>query len=258
MQIGKPSQLRTSISTATPDSITVRNRDLCKELIGQVSLTEFFCLLLTGQPPTDTQRLLLDASLVSISEHGLVPSIQAARMTYAAAPEALQGAVAAGLLGCGSVVLGSSEEAGKLFAALLAKTPQEGTLAEVVEREISALRARRAPLPGFGHPLHQQEDPRATRLLALADELGTTGENVRVLRAIAAAVPQIYGRALPINVSGAIPAVLLDVGFPLKALKGVPLVARSVSLVAHLLEESMEPIGFALAHAGESAISYVA
>jgi citrate synthase len=258
MQIGKPSQLRTSISTATPDSITVRNRDLCKELIGQVSLTEFFCLLLTGQPPTDTQRVLLDASLVSISEHGLVPSIQAARMTLAAAPEALQGAVAAGLLGCGSVVLGSSEEAGKLFAALLAKTPQEGTLAEVVEREISALRARRAPLPGFGHPLHQQEDPRATRLLALADELGTTGENVRVLRAIAAAVPQIYGRALPINVSGAIPAVLLDVGFPLKALKGVPLVARSVSLVAHLLEESMEPIGFALAHAGESAISYVA
>ncbi|WP_459252697.1 citrate synthase family protein, partial [Paraburkholderia sp. RL18-085-BIA-A] len=99
-----------------------------------MSLTDFFCLLLTGQPPTDTQRLLLDASLVSISEHGLVPSIQAARMTYAAAPEALQGAVAAGLLGCGSVVLGSSEEAGKLFAALLAKTPQEGTLEQVVER----------------------------------------------------------------------------------------------------------------------------
>src|ERR1700738_2372313 len=88
MQIGKPSQLRTSISTATPDSITVRNRDLCKELIGQVSLTDFFCLLLTGRPPTDVQRLLLDASLVSISEHGLVPSIQAARMTLAAAPEA--------------------------------------------------------------------------------------------------------------------------------------------------------------------------
>ena len=258
MQIGKSSQLRTSISTATPDSITVRNRDLCKELIGHVSLTEFFCLLLTGQPPTDTQRLLLDASLVAISEHRLVPSIQAARMTYAAAPEALQGAVAAGLLGCGSVVLGSSEEAGKLFAALLAKTPQEGTLEQVVEREISALRARRAPLPGFGHPLHQQEDPRAARLLAMADEHNTAGKNVRVLRAIAAAVPNIYGRALPINVSGAIPAVLLDVGFPLKAFKGVPLVARSVSLVAHLLEESVEPIGFALAHAGESAIEYVA
>src|SRR3978361_2261016 len=118
MQIGKSSQLRTSISTATPDSITVRNRDLCKELIGHVSLTEFFCLLLTGQPPTDTQRLLLDASLVAISEHGLVPSIQAARMTYAAAPEALQGAVAAGLLGCGSVVLGSSEAAGQFYAQI--------------------------------------------------------------------------------------------------------------------------------------------
>src|SRR5258708_30347401 len=154
MQIGKSSQLRTWISTATPDSITVRNRDLCKELIGHVSLTDFFCLLLTGQPPTDTQRLLLDASLVSISEHGLVPSIQAARMTYAAAPEALQGAVAAGLLGCGSVVLGSSEEAGKLFSALLPETPQEGALGQGVRPGITTPRARPAPPPRVGPPPH--------------------------------------------------------------------------------------------------------
>src|SRR5260370_14399868 len=143
MQIGKPSQLRTSISTATPDSITVRNRDLCKELIGHVSLTEFFCLLLTGQPPTDTQRLLLDASLVAISEHGLVPSIQAARMTYAAAPEALQGAVAAGLLGCGSVVLGSSEEAGKPFSGVGAEKPEERTHILGVQAEIRTVRTGR-------------------------------------------------------------------------------------------------------------------
>lgn len=258
MQIGKASRLRTSISTATPDSITVRNRDLCRDLIGRVSLTEMFALLVTGAPPTDLQRLFLDASMVAIAEHGLVPSIQAARMTLAAAPEALQGAVAAGLLGCGSVVLGSSEEAGKLFDAVLSKVGETDSLEAVAQQEVAALRARRAPLPGFGHPLHQHEDPRATRLLALADEHGCAGPNVRVLRAIAAIVPQVYGRALPINVSGAIPAVLLDVGFPLKALKGVPIVARAASLIGHLLEESTDPIGFALAHAGESAIEYVA
>jgi len=234
MQIGKASRLRTAISTATPDSITVRNLDLCHDLIGHVSLTELFGLLVTGSPPTELQRLFL-----------------------AAAPEAWQGAVCAGLLGCGSVVLGSSEEAGKLFDTVRSKVGAQDTLEQIVEREVAALRARRAPLPGFGHPLHQQEDPRATRLLALADEHGTAGINVQILRAIAAVVPKIYGRALPINVSGAIPAVLLDVGFPLQALKGVPIVARAVSLIGHLLEESIDPIGFALAHAGESVIEYV-
>ena len=257
MQIGKASRLRTAISTATPDSITVRNLDLCRDLIGRVSLTELFALLVTGSRPTELQRLFLDAALVAIAEHGLVPSVQAARMTLAAAPEAWQGAVSAGLLGCGSVVLGSSEEAGRLFDAVRSKVGADGTLEEIVEREVAALRARRAPLPGFGHPLHQHEDPRATRLLALADEHGTAGVNVQILRAIAAVVPKVYGRALPVNVSGAIPAVLLDVGFPLQALKGVPIVARAVSLIGHLLEESIDPIGFALAHAGESAIEYV-
>ena len=257
MQIGKASRLRTAISTATPDSITVRNLDLCRDLIGRVSLTELFGLLVTGSLPTGLQRFFLDAALVAIAEHGLVPSVQAARMTLAAAPEAWQGAVSAGLLGCGSVVLGSSEEAGRLFDTVRSKVGAEGSLEEIAEREVAARRARRAPLPGFGHPLHQHEDPRATRLLALADEHGTAGVNVQILRAIAAVVPKVYGRALPINVSGAIPAVLLDVGFPLQALKGVPIVARAVSLIGHLLEESIDPIGFALAHAGESVIEYV-
>ena len=110
--------------------------------------------------------------------------------------------------------------------------------------------------PGFGHPLHSAGDPRATRLLALADEKGAAGEHVAMLRAIVAAVPSVYGRALPMNVSGAIPAVMLDVGFPVEALKGIPILARTAGLLAHLLEEERRPIGFTMSHHAEEAIGY--
>ena len=114
MRIGKQDAPFTAISTADAASITVRGRDLCKELIGRIDFADYFFLLLMGEMPSDNQRFFVNALLVAIAEHGLVPSVQAARMTLAAAPEALQGAVAAGILGCGSVILGSSEAAGKI------------------------------------------------------------------------------------------------------------------------------------------------
>ena len=118
MKIGRQDQRSSAISTSNADTIVVRGRDLAAELIGTIGFTEHFWLLLTGALPSPAQRRVLDATLVAIAEHGLVPSVQASRMTLAAAPEALQGAVAAGILGCGSVVLGSSEAAGRLFAEI--------------------------------------------------------------------------------------------------------------------------------------------
>ncbi len=112
MRIGKQDNPFTAISTADAASITVRGKDLCSELIGKIDFTDYFFLLLMGKAPDDNQRFFVNALLVAIAEHGLVPSVQAARMTLAAAPEAIQGAVAAGLLGSGSVVLGSAETAG--------------------------------------------------------------------------------------------------------------------------------------------------
>jgi citrate synthase len=255
MKIGAQVERSTAISTSNAETILVRGRDLCGELIGQVSFTDHVWLLLTGDLPSAAQRRVLDATLVAIAEHGLVPSVQASRMTLAAAPEALQGAVAAGLLGCGSVILGSAEAAGRLFDEVLAHASSDdiATTASTVVRELVA--ARR-PIPGYGHPLHRNYDPRARRLLEVATQSGLEGRHIAAARAIESLLPGLTGKPLAMNVSGAIAAVLLDAGYPLLALKGAPLLARTASLLAHLLEEQQRPIGFVLSHAGASAIDY--
>ena len=255
MKIGANAQPFTGISGSNPDTIIVRGHDLVGGLMGQVGFTDHVWLLIAGTLPTETQRRVLDAALVSIAEHGLVPSVVAARMTLAAAPEALQGAVAAGLLGCGSVILGSSQSAGDFLHAVVAAAEAEGMTA-AARRLVSERRARREAIPGFGHPLHKGGDPRALRLLALAQELGAAGPHAQAAREVEAVLPELTGRPLLMNISGAIPAVLLDAGFPQGALKGVPLLARTASLIGHLLEEQLRPIGFAMAHAASASITY--
>jgi citrate synthase len=257
MRIGKQEQAHTAIATSDANSITVRGLDLCGELIGKIDFTDYFWLLVLGAKPTPAQRAMMDACLVAIAEHGLVPSVQAARMTLAAGPEAWQGAMAAGLLGMGSVVAGSSESAGRYLAELLASTEAEGRpLEAVVIDSLRSLKAARRKVAGLGHPQHSGGDPRANRLLEIADGLGVSGKYVQALRCLAQHAPVIMDRPLPINVSGAIPAVILDAGWPLAALKAVPLLARTAGLAAHLYEESQRSIGFIMSHQADLAISY--
>lgn len=250
--------MRTGVSQVFPDRVLVRGIDLSSELIGSTSAAEYFYILLTGERPSPVQVQMLDACIVALAEHGLVPSVQAARMTYASGPEALQGAVAAGLLGCGSVILGSSEDTAKVLRRIVedasrsGRTPDDAALGIVTE-----LRQGGRHVPGVGHPVHRERDPRAEALLALADRLGAHGPHVDAVNALVAAVERVYGKRLPLNVSGAIPAVLLDVDFPLEAMKGVPLIGRTMSLVAHLLEERTQPIGFGLAAAAEQAVEHL-
>jgi len=255
MKIGRQEHRSSALSTSNADTIVVRGKDLCRELIGQVGFTDYLWFLLCGELPQPAQRRVLDATLVAIAEHGLVPSVQAARMTYAAAPEALQGAVAAGLLGCGSVILGAAQDAGRLLADVVARA-RDTDLAAAATAAVTELRKTHKAVPGYGHPLHKGEDPRATRLFAVATEAGLPDANRRAARQIEALLPQLTGKPLVMNVSAAIPAVLLDAGFPLGALKGVPLLARTASLIAHLLEEQSKPIGFVLSHAAAKAIDY--
>lgn len=257
MRIGKQDNAVTSISTSDEASITVRGLDLCDQIIGSWDFTSYFWLLLTGDAPNETQRFFVNATLCSLAEHGLVPSVVAARMTLAAGPEAWQGAVAAGLLGCGSVILGSADLAGQFLAATIARSAAEGLSDhEFAIAEIKALRAERKAIPGFGHPQHAGGDPRANRLLALAEEKGIVGVHVKALYAARDAMPEALGRPLPINVNGAIPAVLLDVGFPLSALKGIALLARTASLIGHLNEEQERPIGFIMGGAAADRITF--
>ncbi|HXS89081.1 MAG TPA: citryl-CoA lyase [Steroidobacteraceae bacterium] len=255
MKIGPQTHRSSAISSSNQDTILVRGRDLCGELIGHVSFTDHAWLLVTGQMPNAAQRRVLDATLVAIAEHGLVPSVQASRLTLAAAPEALQGAVAAGILGCGSVILGATHEAGRLLHEVVTRAGA-GSLDSAAKDVVQEHRAAQRAIPGYGHPLHKTADPRVVRLFEVATAAGCRGRHVEAAHAVERVLPAATGKQLAMNVSVAIPAVLLDAEFPLAALKGVPILARTAGLIAHLLEEQSRPIGFVLSHAGAAAIDY--
>jgi citrate synthase len=241
------------ISQAYPDRVEVRGRDLTGELMGSLSFTEYFHLLLTGSEPTEDQRFFLDLLLVAIAEHGLMPTNVAARMTLAADPDSLQGAVAAGILGCGPVILGTAEECALLLVRARERGGDPGTVALELAREIHAAGAR---APGFGHPVHRPVDPRAERILELADDRGVSGAHVRLARALRDGVAEAWGKPLTMNVSMPIAAVMLDLGFSAATVKAVPILARTASLLAHLAEEQEHPIGFLMAAKAEEAVEY--
>jgi citrate synthase len=245
--IGKSGEPTSRISQAHADRVEVRGRDLTGDLMGRLSFTEYFHLLLTGEEPTEEQRFFLDLLLVAIAEHGMMPTNVAARMTLAADPDSLQGAVAAGILGCGPVILGTAEACARLLERARERDPGE------LARELCAAGEK---LPGFGHPVHKPLDPRAERILELADERGVSGPAVALARALRDAVAESYGRPLTMNVSMPIAAVMLDLGFPSTAVKAVPILARTAGLLAHLAEERDEPIGFPMAAAAEEAVEY--
>ena len=237
------------ISQAYPDRVEVRGRDLTGDLMGRVSFTEYFHLLLTGEEPTEEQRFFLDLLLVAIAEHGMMPTNVAARMTLAADPGSLHGAVAAGILGAGPVVLGTAEHCARLLDEAVASGREPGEVA----REIHADGRK---VPGFGHPVHRPVDPRAERILELADARGASGPYVAFARALRDAVAEAWGRPLPMNVSMPIAAVMLDLGFPASAVKAVPILARTAGVLAHLAEERERPRGFLLAGRAEEAVEY--
>jgi citrate synthase len=240
-----PGERKTHIAKAYPDRVEVRGRDLAGDLMGRLTLTEYFHVLLTGDEPTEEQRFFLDLVLVAIAEHGLMPSNVAARMTLAADPGALQGAVAAGLLGAGPVILGTAGECARRL--------------EADEEPLKLARAVRDAgdrMPGFGHPIHRPVDPRAERILELADERGVSGRNVARARALRDAVAEVWDTPLPMNVAMAIAAVMLDLGFSVDAVRAVPILGRTAGLLAHLAEERQQPIGLFLGTVAEDAVEY--
>jgi len=249
MKIGKATVPESAICAYDEDTIVVRGADLCQDLIGKLGFVDYFHFLVTGRRPDAVASRVLDATLVAIAEHGLVPSVQASRMTLAAAPDAIQGAVAAGILGCGSVILGASETAGRLFLRVDALARDKSlSIDEAATEVVRDLRANKQAIPGYGHPQHKARDPRVARLFEVAQEAGSSMHFVRIAEAIEKVLPALTGRDLRLNVSAGIPAVLLDVGFPAEALKGVPILARCAGLIGHLTEELAHPIGFALSY----------
>lgn len=243
---------RTWIGGSTADAITVAARDLPSEIMGRLTLTELTYLLVTRRDPTPGERRMLDAVLVSLADHGLTPSALAARLTYTGAPEAIQGAIAAGLLGAGSVFLGPTGDTAEFLSdALNAHATGAGdfddvTLLEIARTAVDARRALHRRVPGLGHPVHKKTDPRTPRLYELAAAEGVLGPHLRLLRLVASVHEARTGRHLPINGAGAGGAALVDIGVPPQAVRGVVLIARTAGLVAHLVEEAGHPLGMPL------------
>jgi len=236
------------------DNILIRDKNLVRDLIGKLSFTEMMLFHITGQMPNALQLTVTDAVLVTIMEHGLVPSAIAARLTLLGAPESFQGAVAAGLLGVGDRYAGTAAECGKLLEQIVAagEAEKEATARAIVRD----YRASRRPLPGFGHPVHRSADPRVPRLLEIAEQAGAKGDHIQAMHLLERCLQEELGKKLPVNVSAAIAAVLGEAGLPRKVFRGIVLTARCAGLVGHLLEEMENPAADAMWKMVEEGITF--
>jgi citrate synthase len=251
--MSSPDTPSTSLATSTVDDVFIRDKSLCHELIGKLTFTEMAYFLILGNLPSPPQREMVDACFVTLMEHGLTPSALTTRLTYSSAPEALQAAVAGGLLGVGSVFAGTMEGCGALLTRLVSS--EAGVDEEALEVAKEHRQAKK-PIAGFGHPQHKPDDPRASKLLQLADEKGVSGKHVTALLALSKAVDGVYGKHITINATGAIAAVLADVGVPQQIMRGFALISRCAGLVAHAHEEQKHPSMKAIWQAAEAAVPY--
>jgi citrate synthase len=237
----------TSLGTSDADSIRLLGQDLAQDLMGTVGFGELAFWLVAGRRPTSGQVRVFEAVLVALADHGFTPTAIAARLTYLSAPDALQGALAAGLLGGGSRFLGVTEDAGRFLAAALAAHP--GPLPDddagwdaLALDVVRATRAAGRYVPGLGHPVHKVRDPRTPALLAIAEEEGLRGPHLRLFEAVGRVHPEVLGRTLPLNGAGVCGAALADLDLQVELLRGFALLARAAGLLGQLAEERRRPI----------------
>ncbi|WP_417374525.1 citryl-CoA lyase [Glutamicibacter protophormiae] len=242
-----PLSFPTSIGSSTPTTMSLLGHDMATEMLGQVGFSELCLWLMTGQRPDAGQVPVFDAVMVALADHGLTPIAIASRLTYYSAPDSIQGALAAGLLGGGSRFLGVTEDTGRFLAQALAgaeSTPVDD--ADFDALALAALRTARAAhvlVPGLGHPVHKDGDPRTPVIIRIAAESGHRGPQLRLFEAIGRMHPQVLGRTLPLNGAGVCGAALADIGVPVELLRGAVLIARCAGLLGHLREEMQRPLG---------------
>jgi citrate synthase len=239
----------TSLGTSTADQIRLLGQDLTADLMGQVSFGELAFWLVTLRRPTPGETRVFEAVLVALADHGFTPTAIAARLTYLSAPDSLQGALAAGLLGGGSRFLGVTEDCGRYLHDVLAAVA-EGDLPSDDEGwdalALAAVRETRAAgrfVPGLGHPVHKVTDPRTPVLIEIAGQEGLRGPHLRLFEAIGRVHEQVLGRRLPLNGAGVCGAALADLGLPVELLRGFALLARAAGLLGQIAEERRRPIG---------------
>ena len=238
---------RTGLGTSDADSITLLGHDLASELLGKIAFGELAFYLIAKKRPTKGQLVMFEAVLAALADHGFTPTAIAARLTYASAPDSLQGALAAGLLGGGSRFLGVTEDCAIFLNAELQRVGAASRTSEqwddVARETVKLQREKGKFVPGLGHPVHKQGDPRTPVLMALARENGTFGPHLALFEAIGRVHSEILGKTLPLNGAGVCGAVLADLDLPLGVMRGVALLARCAGLLGHIVEEQTHPIG---------------
>ena len=245
-------EIVTHIATSNADSVTVRGRDLVSDLMGKHGFTEVFYFLICGRMPTRTEHRVLDLCLVTLMEHGFTPASVITRLTQDAVPGEMQVAIASGLLAVGSVFAGTMEGCSTLLREGIDAADPEAYCRDVVDAHKKAKR----PVPGFGHAFHKPDDPRTPRLFAVAREAGIEGRYITLLETLGRAVDEAAGKHITINATGAIGALLLEIGIPSEASRGVAVVSRSAGLVGHVLEEQQTHSARAMTKAIKQAIPY--
>ncbi len=238
----------TSLGASDADTITLLGQNLADDLMGKVGFGELALWLVTQRRPAPGEVRVFEAVLVALADHGFTPTAIAARLTYLSAPDSVQGALAAGLLGGGSRFLGVTEDAGRFLSDALAAAgePPPTDDAGYDALALTAVREARAAgrfVPGLGHPVHKVTDPRTPALIAIADEEGLRGPHLRLFEAIGRVHPQVLGRTLPLNGAGTCGAALADLGLPPDLLRGFALLARAAGLLGQLAEERRRPVG---------------
>lgn len=236
--------VKTDIGYTTPDAITVRGLDLATEIIGKFDFVDMIFHTVLARRPTPQEKVMVNALLVTTADHGITPSSLSARLTYIGAPEALQGAVATGLLGAGSVFLGTMQNAAEMLidgARPLASDASDEAVAAAARAVIKRHKDERRAIYGVGHPIHVNGDPRVPALRDLSRENGFFGVHWRLMDAIAAELAS-GGKKLPVNAVGAIAAMVAAMGLDPLIARGLSLVGRSAGLLAHILEEKQAPM----------------
>lgn len=233
-------EFETRLSAHDSESIAFREKDLTTEVMGRMTFTDTLYYMWTGEEPTPAERRLLDAMTASLMVHGVTPSSIVSRLTLLTEPNAVQNAVATAVAGVGSRFIGTMKECAEDLEALADADDREAAVDALVAR----YRERGDRFPGIGHPEFDPVDPRAETLFEMAEEGDVAGEHVDLLRDVRAAFEADAGIDLPINATGAIAAVTLDMGLPPTAARGIAVVSRATGVVAEILEEEQNPMAF--------------
>ena len=237
---------RTGLGASDADHIWLLGEDLADDLLGRITFGELAYWMVCKRRPTEGQRALFEAVLVALADHGFTPTAIAARVTYLSAPDSLQGAVASGLLGGGSRFLGVTEDAANFLHDVIEGCDDlptdEAGWDDLARRVVAEARAERRFVPGLGHPVHKERDPRTPRLFELAREHDVFGPHLALFAGIGRVAEEVLGRRLPLNGAGVCGAVLADIDFPLGVARGAALLARCAGLLGQLAEEISDPI----------------